>query len=202
MLVFMKRTIFFDLGNVLIFFSHQKMCEQVATYCDLNLELVKSMIHQYGDPYERGDVTNQMIFDKFCELSQKKLDFESLMNAIGDIFEPNDPVISIALKLKKNGHRLFLLSNTCDAHFTFAFSRFAFLKFFDGHILSYEVGARKPEKKIYEKALEIAACQKNECFYTDDILSYVETARSLDIDAEQYQTPHDLMHQLNLRKIL
>ncbi len=198
----MKRTIFFDLGNVLIFFSHQKMCEQVAAYCGLDLELVKSLMHQYGDPYERGDVTNQMIFDKFCQLSQKHLDYETLMNAIGDIFEPNDPVISIAFKLKKDGHRLFLLSNTCDAHFTFASSRFPFLKSFDGYVLSYEVGARKPEKKIYEKALRIAGCRKDECFYTDDVLSYIETARSLDIDAEQYKTPHDLMHQLNLRKIL
>jgi glucose-1-phosphatase len=198
----MKRTIFFDLGNVLIFFSHQKMCEQVAAYCDLDLELVKSLIHQYGDPYERGHVTTQMIFDKFCQLSKKNLDFQTLMNAMGDIFEPNDPVIAIAHQLKKNGHRLFLLSNTCDAHFAFASSRFSFLKSFDGYVLSYEVGACKPEKKIYEKAIEIARCRKEECFYTDDILSYIETARSLDIDAEQYKTPHDLMHQLNLRKIL
>jgi putative hydrolase of the HAD superfamily len=124
------------------------------------------------------------------------------MHAIGDIFEPNDPVISIALALKKNGCRLFLLSNTCEAHFTFASSQFTFLKFFDGYVLSYEVGACKPEKKIYEKALELAGCGKEECFYTDDILSYIEMARSLEIDAEQYKTPDDLIHHLNSRKIL
>ena len=198
----MKRTIFFDLGNVLIFFSLQKMCEQVAAYCDLNLEFVKAIMHEYGDPYERGNMTNQIIFDQFCQFSKKNLDFQAFMNKAGDIFEPNDPVISIALQLKKNGHRLFLLSNTCDAHFAFAFSQFSFLKSFDGYVLSYKVGARKPEKKIYEKALEIAGCRKEECFYTDDILSYIETARSLDIDAEQYKTPQDLIHQLYLRQLL
>src|ERR1700722_7862603 len=164
-ITFMKRTIFFDLGNVLIFFSHQKMYEQAAKYAGLDLELVKKMMYEYGDPYERGHFDSKKVFNEFCQLSQKELDFGTLMCAISDIFEPNLPVIEIAQMLKEKGHRLFLLSNTCDAHFTFAFSQFPFLKSFDGYVLSYEVGVRKPEKEIYEKALEIAGCGKEECFY-------------------------------------
>jgi putative hydrolase of the HAD superfamily len=106
-------------------------------------------------------------------MAQKKLHFETLMHAVSDIFQPNDPVISIAKLVKDKGHRLFLLSNTCEAHFNFASAQFPFLKLFDGYVLSYEVRARKPEKKIYEKALEIAGCQNKECFYTDDILPYI-----------------------------
>ncbi|MGC1877905.1 MAG: HAD family phosphatase [Rhabdochlamydiaceae bacterium] len=198
----MKRTIFFDLGNVLVFFDHQKMYAQVATYCDLDLNLVETEMQRHGNLYERGDVDSKGVYEEFCRLSQKKLHFDTLMAAMGDIFKPNDPVIAIALELKKNGHRLFLLSNTCDAHFVFASSQFPFLKYFDGYVLSYEVGALKPEKKIYEKALEIAGCEKKDCFYTDDILDYIETARSIGIDAEQYKTPHDLTHHLNARKLL
>jgi HAD superfamily hydrolase (TIGR01509 family) len=135
-------------------------------------------------------------------MAQKKLQFETLMHAVSDIFMPNDPVISIAEKLKEKGHRLFLLSNTCEAHFAFASSQFPFLKCFDGYVLSYEVGARKPEKKIYEKALEIAGCRNEECFYIDDILPYIESARSMDIDAEQYTNPQALTQHLHARGIL
>lgn len=198
----MKKTIFFDLGNVLIFFSHQKMYQQVADYCGLGVERVKIIMEQYGDLYECGDMDSKKIFSEFCLQSKKELHFETLMRAIADIFEPNDPVISIALNLKNRGHRLFLLSNTCDAHFAFASSQFPFLKHFDGYVLSYEVGARKPERKIFEKALELAGCQKTECFYIDDILSNIEAARSLEIDAEQYITPQELLLHLNSRKIL
>ncbi len=198
----MKRTIFFDLGNVLIFFSHKKMCKQVAEYCGLELKQVDELLLGNLDPYERGHLESQAVFDQVSALSKKKLDFDALMRAIGDIFEPNLPVIAIAQELKKRGHRLFLLSNTCDAHFSFAFSQFPFLKDFDGYVLSYEVGARKPEKKIYEKALEIAGCGNTQCFYTDDILAYIEGARSLEIDAEQYKTPEELIQHLKVRKIL
>ena len=64
------------------------------------------------------------------------------------------------------------------------------------------MGARKPEIKIYEKALEIAGCQNRECFYTDDILAYIESARTLHIDAEQYTTPEALTQHLYARGIL
>src|SRR5665213_2754391 len=105
----MKRTIFFDLGNVLLFFDHQKMCRQVANYTGLGIDLVQTVMHKYGDSYERGDVNSQMMYDEICKLAQKKLHFETLMHAVSDIFEPNVEVISIALKLKDKGHPLFLL---------------------------------------------------------------------------------------------
>jgi putative hydrolase of the HAD superfamily len=198
----MKHTIFFDLGNVLIFFDHQKMCRQVAEYSGLQFDLVQEVMQKYGDLYERGHVDSKMIHEELSRMAQKKLQFDTLMHAISNIFEPNEETISIAQELKKRGHRLFLLSNTCEAHFEFVFAQYPFLKHFDGYVLSYEVGARKPEKKIYEKALEIAGCRNEECFYTDDILPYVETARSLNIDAEQYLTPKDLTQHLIARGIL
>jgi glucose-1-phosphatase len=188
---------------VLIFFDHQKMCHQVALYTGLPLSQVEGLMHEYGDSYERGDVNSRQIFEKVCQMTQKELDFEKLMHAVSDIFESNEPIIGIAKKLKDKGHRLFLLSNTCEAHFAFAFSQFPFIQqLFDGFVLSYEVGARKPEKKIYEKALEIAGCRNEECFYTDDILSYIESARSMQIDAEQFTNLRDLTQHLNARGIL
>jgi len=198
-----KRTLFFDLGNVLIFFDHGKMCRQVAEYSSLDLGLIEKLMQKYGDLYERGAVNSRTIYDELCTMSNKKLDFEKLVHAVADIFKPNYATIAIAYALKEKGHRLFLLSNTNEAHFSFVSQQFPFLKIFDGYVLSYEVGARKPEKKIYEKALEIAGCQnKKECFYTDDILPYIESARSLEIDAEQYTTPQELTQHLHARGIL
>ncbi len=199
----MKRTIFFDLGNVLIFFDHQKMCRQVALYSGLSISQIESIMHEYGDSYERGDMNSRQLFERICQMAQKELDFEKLMHAVSDIFEPNEPVIALAEALKNRGHHLFLLSNTCEAHFAFASSKFPFIEqLFDGFVLSYQVGARKPEKKIYEKALEIAGCRNEECFYTDDIPSYIESARSIQIDAELFTNLRDLTQHLNARGML
>jgi FMN phosphatase YigB (HAD superfamily) len=172
------------------------MCHQVALYSGIPVSEIEKIMHAWGDLYERGEVTSQQLFEKVCQMTPQKLDFAKLMHAVSDIFQPNEPAIAIAKEVKSRGHRLFLLSNTCEPHFLFATSQFSFLQqLFDGYVLSYEVKARKPEKKIYEKALEIAGCRNEECFYIDDILPTSSLLDSMQIDAEQFTTPKNLTRQ-------
>ena len=199
----MKHTIFFDLGNVLLFFDMDKMYRQVADLCSLELPEVATLMQVLIDPYERGLIDTKKVHADFAQLSHKKnLDYHLLRHAVCDIFKPNDAVIDIAVELKKKGCKLFILSNTCEAHFEFALSQFDFFKLFDGFILSYKVGARKPEKKIFESALVEAQCSREHCFYTDDIPEFVHAAKSLQIDAENYTTPKALKTHLHQRNIL
>lgn len=195
----MKKTLFFDLGNVLIFFDHTKMCSQVAKLGGLDEETATSLMQTWGDAYERGAISSSALHETVCLEAKTPLEFQALMRAMSDIFQPNPPVIALATQLKKKGHPLFLLSNTCEAHFAFAKTQFEFLNLFDGYVLSYEVGARKPESAIFEQALNRAGCAPSDCFYIDDILTYVDSARRLGIDAEQYTHPEALKAHLLLR---
>lgn len=197
-----KRTVFFDLGNVLLFFDTLKMYRQIADLCSLELQEVTAMIQHQIDPYEKGLIDTKKVHADFSRQANKKIDYHQLCHAICDIFNPNDAVINIVRELKAKGIRLFLLSNTCEAHFDFASKRFDFLQLFDGYVLSYKVGARKPEKKIFEQALHIAKCPKEECFYIDDIPEFVKAAKSLHIDAESYTSPERLTAHLYQRNIL
>jgi putative hydrolase of the HAD superfamily len=198
----MIKTVFFDLGNVILFFDHQLMCRQVADFCHLPPEAILPLLHTQGDAYERGAIDSRALHAHLSELSGKKLDFHGLMNAFSDIFQPNVAMVSIVKSLKRQHIPLYLLSNTCEAHFDFAYTHFPLLHLFDGYILSYEVNARKPEDKIFEAALSKASCAKEECFYIDDVPEYVDAARKLKIDAEVYTHPELLLTQLNARGLI
>ncbi len=198
----MKKTVFFDLGNVILFFDHHKMYSQVADLCGLKSADLLLQAHTFIDLYERGSIDSRGIHHHLCELSGKHLDFAGLMNAVSDIFEPNNQILATIKELKAKHVPLYLLSNTCEAHFNYAYTHYPVLHLFDGYILSYEVKARKPEKEIYTSALSIASCAPEHSFYTDDISEYVDAARSLNIDAETYQTHELLIQQLNERGIL
>lgn len=198
----MKKTIFFDIGNVLIFFDHGKMCQQISKLGGIDNDLIAGMMQQYGDLYERGAVTSETLHKEVEKTASLPLPFQKFLHAMSDIFQPNQPTIDIALELKKKGHPVFVLSNTCEAHFRYLYSHFDFFKLFDGYVLSYEVQARKPEEKIFQRALEIASCSPSDCFYTDDVLSYVESAKSLNIDAEHYTTHNNLLTHLSHRGFL
>lgn len=197
-----KKTVFFDLGNVIIFFDHGKMYRQMAEYCGMQLEHLLPSLQPFADPYERGEIDSRSIHHHLCSLSGKSLDFGGLMHAMSDIFEPNNQIISIIKELKKKKVPLYLLSNTCEAHFNYAYTHFPILHLFDGYVLSYEVKARKPEKEIFHSALQCARCTAQESFYTDDISDYIDAARALEIDAEVYQNPERLLTQLTERGIL
>ena len=198
----MAYTIFFDLGNVLLYFDTFKMYQQVAQISSLTLQEVKAVIQGQTDLYEKGKIDTKKIYAEFNRLAKKQIDFSALCHALCDIFQPNQSVIDIAKELKQKALKLFILSNTCEIHFEFALQHFPFLQLFDGYVLSYKVGARKPEKKIFEEAIRQAGCLKERCFYTDDIPEFVLAAKKMKIDAEQFITAEHLRAQLHLRNLL
>lgn len=198
----MKTTVFFDLGNVLLFFDTLKMYRQIASVCGLQLEEVTALALHQVDPYEKGEIDTQKVHEDFSRLCKKELNREEMQRAMCDIFEPNEAVIAIAREVKSKGVKIYILSNTCQAHFDFVHQRYHFLKLFDGFVLSYQVGARKPDKKIFESALSIAGCKPEECFYIDDVPEFVKAAKAMRIDAENYTTPERLKEALKQRAVL
>ena len=98
-------------------------------------------------------------------------------------------------------YRLVLLSNTNGIHFPMVQERYPILRHFDEYVLSHEVRALKPSPKIYEAAVRAAQCRPEECFFTDDIASYVEGARQYGIDAVQFQSADQIERELKRRGV-
>ena len=74
------------------------------------------------------------------------------------------------------------------------------LRHFHAMVLSHEVGAMKPSPAIYEKAVEVAGCRPEECFFvTDDIPEYVEGARQFGIDAVRFESAEQIEAELRKR---
>ncbi|MDR9373572.1 MAG: HAD family phosphatase [Schleiferiaceae bacterium] len=88
-------------------------------------------------------------------------------------------------RLRRQGYRLFLLSNTNTLHISRIralsgpFDYRQFLKLFHGVYYSQEVGLRKPQKKIYERLLEEQELEASACFYVDDKKENLKPAQSL-----------------------
>ncbi|NGX37578.1 MAG: D-ribitol-5-phosphate phosphatase [Chlamydiae bacterium] len=198
------KTLFFDLGGVLINFSHEKMCQNIARYCDLDLDIVKTHLFEkkLAEDYERGAITSQTLHKHFSQLSGKMLVHDGLMEAASDIFSLKKETPALLEACKRKNISLILLSNTCEPHFCRVQKQFDFLKLFDGFVLSYEVGARKPEKKIYDEALKLANCPIKECFYVDDVAEYIEAARGFGIDSHLFEGADGLIMTLEKKGIV
>ena len=98
-------------------------------------------------------------------------------------------------------YRMLVLSNTNAIHFEMVRDTYPLLRHFDHYVLSYEVGALKPEPAIYREAVRHARCEPGECFFTDDIPDYVEGARREGIDAVRFTGYEALCGELRARGI-
>lgn len=182
------KTCLFDMGNVLVHFSHSKMCQNIAAVCDAPEADVKTLLIDSGLQWqiERGEITEQQFHAAFEQHLGKSVDFAGLKHAAADIFWLNESIVPLLQELKALKLRLVLLSNTSITHLNFIQDNFQVLGFFDDFTTSFEAGALKPDAKIYENALARANCEPQECFYTDDIEEYVLKAASFGINAEVY----------------
>jgi FMN phosphatase YigB (HAD superfamily) len=180
------------------------MVSHIAQYCQMEVSDVEKALkeHHWSEAYEQGEIDSWTLFHKLPKAIQGSKGFAGWMEAISNIFKPNDALVSLVKKLKQEHIRLFTLSNICEAHFGYAYTHFPVLHLFDGHILSYEVKARAPDSKIYEEALLKACTEKENSFYVSASREYVKKAKELQIDSELYANPEAFYLQLKQKKYL
>ena len=182
------KTCLFDMGNVLLYFSHDAMCQNAAAVSGASEAKVRDALLSSGLQWqlERGKISERECHDRFQQNLDVIVDFDAFKHAVGDIFELNHSIVPLLTQLKQLSVRLVLLSNTSITHLEFIQENFSVLNAFDALTTSYETGVMKPEARIYEDALSKAECEPHECFYTDDIEEYVIAARAFGIHAKVY----------------
>jgi len=192
------RTCFFDMGNVLVYFSHERMCRNIADLSGMTMEKTREFLFADGRQWklERGEISEEFFCEQLQETSGRSIRLSDLQHAAANIFWLNDTIVPVLQKLKAAGMRLVLLSNTSMTHLRFIEDRFDVLKYMDTKITSFEVGALKPDRPIFEAALKVAHCEPEECFYTDDIAAYIAAASEFGINARVYHKTDDLVTEL------
>jgi len=184
-------TCIFDLGNVLVFFSHDRMVQNISGVSGAPEAIVREFLFERGfqEAIETGTVTEDQFHSEFQTHTGSDVSIEAIRQAVGDIFELNTEMVPLLEELRSLGIRLVLLSNTCVTHIEFVKRKWDFLDLFDDITTSWEVGALKPDPRIYESALNQANCPATDCFFTDDIEDYVQQAVTMGIQAHVFRNP-------------
>jgi putative hydrolase of the HAD superfamily len=195
----------FDLGGVIVPLDFERGYSVIEGLCPYRAHEIPLRIGgtDLVRRFETGKIETHLFFRELCALLSLNIDYERFREVWSSIFVPGSLLPdSLFADLKARGYRLILLSNTNAIHYEMARARYSPLKYFDRTVLSYEVGAMKPSPAIYAAAIEQAGCAPEECFFTDDISTYVEAAKRAGIDAVQFTSPQRLMEELAMRGVL
>ncbi len=195
----------FDLGGVIVPLDFARGYSDIERICPYTAEDIPARIGSTDlvRRFETGEVGPVQFFDELSELLGLRIGYDEFREVWSSIMVPG-PLLpeSLFAGLKARGYRLVLLSNTNAIHYEMARDRYAPLKHFDDFALSYEIGAMKPSPEIYAAAIDKAGCAPEECFFTDDIETYVAGARRAGIDAVQFRSPEQLTEELRAREVL
>jgi len=198
--------IYFDLGKVLLDFDHRLACRQMAAVLGTTEEQVWEavFVSQWQWKYERGEVTTAELHSLLCETFEVEAELEAVAGAASRIFTPQTEVIELARRLAADGRRLGVLSNTCDCHWEHCLAQYAtFLgPLFERHVLSYEVGAMKPDPAIYQHAARQAEVPPERILLIDDRSENVEGATAAGWDVIHFVEADQLAAELRVRKLL
>lgn len=197
--------LYFDLGNVLLFFSHDRMCRQMAEVIGVEAEAVRRLL--FDTPLELdceyGRISNEQFYEALCAEFNCRPDYQRLAVAGSDIFHVNVTMRAVLGQLIAARHRVGLLSNTSDLHWQFfADGRYSMIPdAFECVALSFRLGRMKPEREIYLEAAELAGVAPEEVFYVDDVAANVHGAREAGFDAVQYTSTPQFVADLRARGI-
>jgi glucose-1-phosphatase len=195
--------IYFDMGNVLFHFSHERQAAQIAGVAGVNAADVYSLLYrdQQGLHWsaERGEISPAEFYARFCHATRSQPDRAAFDSASNDIFWPNTSIVPLVSQLRCAGHRLGVLSNTSQAHWEFCRARFRILEVFPLYALSFEIRAMKPDERIYAAAASLAGARPDEIFFTDDRPDNVACAQRAGWDAVLFESADQLAGELRRR---
>jgi putative hydrolase of the HAD superfamily len=203
------RFLYFDLGNVLLSFCHDRMCRQMADVAGVTPETIaRTILPTAGQSdlqwrLEAGEIDADEYYELFCRAIGKRPPRQDLELAVCDIFGVIEETQRLVERLAAEGNRMAVLSNTNWVHWRFiSDGRYQFINdCFLPPLLSCEAKSMKPGRRIYEIAIERAGVSPNEIFFVDDKLENVAGAVAAGIDAVQFTTAEQLLLDLRLRNV-
>jgi 2-haloacid dehalogenase len=97
-----------------------------------------------------------------------------------------EPTVEVLAELRATGVRLLALSNWSAETFPVARPRYPFLEWFEGIVVSGEVGVAKPDPRIFRHLLERFELDPAQTVFIDDSAANVEAAARLGIVALRF----------------
>jgi putative hydrolase of the HAD superfamily len=140
---------------------------------------------------ERGRITEAAFLERMADELEGDLGHRPEMHRFGEIYfealHPNEPMIELMRELKADGLRLALLTNNVREWEPVWRSMLPVDEIFEFVVDSAFVGCRKPERRIYEIALERLGLPATSCLFVDDVEVNVEAARELGLTAVHFR---------------
>ena len=191
------RAVFFDLGGVILRTEYQAPREHLAEKLGMEYDDLVKVVFDSESGYKAsiGAITPDEHWAAVIKrLKRPASELEAIRHEFfaGDII---DRTLLEFLRSLRGTYKTGLISNAWGDLREYIV-REKFDDAFDHMIISAEVGAVKPEAKIYEIALEQAGVLANEAVFVDDFAVNIEGCEKVGMQGIYFRDPESALLQL------
>jgi len=189
------KSVVFDVGWVLVHIDYNPLLNYLASSGQgYALKEVTAAIDL--EAHERGEIGGEQLLDNMVRLAPN-LDRATLGQLWTSMFSPIEPMFALARKLSST-HRVHLLSNVGDLHWTHLDRQFQLLSLAHSVLPSFEARVMKPHRDIYKLAEHRFALDPFTTVFIDDLLPNIESARQCGWHAIHHTSPDATIKALQL----
>lgn len=187
------KNVIFDLGKVLVNYNfdlfYEKLgCKSTSNEWDSSDELILQ--------FEMGKFPAEEFHKRMMKIYNVDLSFEDFKQAWCGIFPDLTSLVPFAADLVLQ-YNVYVFSNTDELHYPHVRAKFPELEFLgENEMLSYELGAIKPDKVAFLKAIALFGLNPSECLFIDDNIDNVEAAKKFGMDALLCTNPDNCISEI------
>lgn len=189
----------FDLGNVIIPFSNYLAIHEVKPYSKKTVKEIYDIFLESAvvNKFSEGKLTPEDFFEKIKDILEISIDFKFIYfkKIWNNIFSEDIRMTKLIKKISKN-YKIGIISNINKLHYEYIRNKFKIFKEVDEIILSYKVGCQKPDKKIYEFAINKMNINAGNLIYIDDRLELIKAGEKIGFKCIHYTSFDNFFEKL------
>ena len=164
------KAVVFDIGKVLLEFDFLRAGQALSLLSDMPAAQIRELIDHSAllFRFETGLLTTQQFYDEVRRLTGYRGSIEEFGPAFAAIFTEITEMTALLAEFRRRLIPAYIFSNTNELAVRYMFKQYPFLSGFNGYILSYEVGAMKPNPGIYDALEKMSGLSGGDLFYLDD----------------------------------
>ncbi|MHC4572039.1 MAG: HAD family hydrolase [Planctomycetota bacterium] len=190
-------SIIFDWGGVLIDDPGSGLMQYCADAFGVSKEDYIKVHWKFAADFQKGSITEDTFWACICnELNVPKPNTTSLWTrAFQTVYSPKNDMFALVCRLQKNSYKTALLSNAEIPTMNYFYQQR--YDMFDVLVFSCAEGTKKPERKVYELALEKLRSKPSRSVFIDDRVNCINGAKEVGLNTILFKSAEQVKTELS-----
>ncbi len=185
----MIRAVTFDLDGVYFTAESFKNFKTNLPKSTTDEVLLNSVLYTSNEmkAFKRGELAEDAYWDFARQQLGITVDNPTIFKILADSYQVNPEVQNYVRMVRTQGMKTCICSNNFITRIRELDAKFDFLKDFDVHIFSFDVGILKPDKGIFQALVDKLGMKPHEIIYADDDSTKLRGALQTGLNAFVYK---------------